>query len=201
MSAPATRHHPARSRAGRQKGFVLITGLLFLVVMTLLGLALFRSTGLMNRITANSRDKERSFEAAQAALQYSGWWLTNSYAGGNGTACAGNTNAVVANLHVCLEPLSTSLPTIAALGWIGQAFAYTPPNMTVLDGGGLVADSSDINYHAAPGVYIERLGLNANGTAQYFQSTAYGYGGDVNTVSVVRSTFKQTSKSSNLKTP
>src|SRR4051812_18960272 len=60
----------ARRRApqARQSGFILVTGLLFLVVLTLLGLAMFRSSGLMDRITANTRDKQRSFEASQSAL-------------------------------------------------------------------------------------------------------------------------------------
>ena len=46
--------------------------------MTLLGLALFRSSGLMERVSANTRDKQRAFETAQAALQYGEWWLGNS---------------------------------------------------------------------------------------------------------------------------
>ena len=204
MSAPAIRRLAARAR--HEKGFVLITGLLFLVVMTLIGLALFRGTGLMNRISANTRDKQRAFEAAQATLQYSAWWLATPAGGGNGTTCATNSGATVATLHVCTEMLDTSLTTVAALGWKNLAFAYTPPNMTVQTdgiGGGTTGSgaSTDILYYAVPGVYIERLGLDTAGTAQYYQMTAYGYGGDANSVSVVRSTYKQTAKSTNLKTP
>ncbi len=202
MSAPAFRRLSARAR--HEKGFVLITGLLFLVVMTLIALALFRGTGLMNRISANTRDKQRAFEASQAALQYSGWWLATPAGGGNGTSCSGNTNATVATIHVCTEALDPSLPTVAALGWISKAFSYTPPNMTVTGAGGGTNGSGvtmDVNYYAAPGVYVERLGLDPTGTAQFFQMTAYGYGGDQNSVSVVRSTYKQTAKSTNLKTP
>ena len=49
-----------RRGARREAGFILVTGMMFLVVMTLLGLALFRSSGLLDRITANTRDKQRS---------------------------------------------------------------------------------------------------------------------------------------------
>jgi len=201
MSAPAFRRLSARAR--HERGFVLVTGMLFLVVMTLIGLALFRGTGLMNRISANTRDKQRAFEAAQAALQYSGWWLTQPSGGGTGSTCALNSNATVATLHVCTELLSTSLTTVAALGWKDQAFSYTVPGMTVATGGGTNGSgtNTDVNYYAPPGVYIERLGLDATGAAQYFQMTAYGYGGDQNSVAVVRSTYKQTAKSTNLKTP
>lgn len=199
MSANALRR---RTRQGRpEQGFVLITGMLFLVVMTLLGLALFRGTGLLDRLTANTRDKQRAFEAAQGALEYSAWWLGTPSGGGNGSPCAGNAGATVATLHVCSEALPTSLTTIAALAWMPQAFSYTPPNMTVAAGGGLNAAGTDINYQAAPGVYVERLGLSADGKSTFYQMTAYGYGGDPNTVSVVRSTFKQTAKSVDLKKP
>jgi type IV pilus assembly protein PilX len=174
---------------------VLVTGLLFLVVMTLLGLALFRSTGLMNRISANTRDKQRAFESAEAAIQYGAWWLASAGGGGTGSSCAGNSNATVATLHVCTEALSSSIPTVAALGWASTAFSYTPPNMAVATTGGLNAAGTDINYQKPPGLYVENLGLGPTGSAQYFQLTAFGFGGDPNTVSVVRSTYKQTAAS------
>jgi type IV pilus assembly protein PilX len=180
----------------------MVTGLLFLVVMTLLGLALFRSTGLMDRITANSRDKQRSFEAAQAALEYGAWWLAQPSGGGSGTTCAGNNGtADVSTLHVCTEALSTSLTAIQDYTtWYQNAFIYKPPNMVVSPGGGM-ANATDINYQAYPGLYVEKLGLSTNGKDTFFQITAYGFAGDVNTVSVVRGTFKQTASTSILTKP
>ena len=200
MTSSRFRRPPMRAR--RERGFILVTGLLFLVVMTLLGLALFRSSGLLDRLTSNTRDKQRSFEAAQAALEYGAWWLGSTGGGGNGKACAGNNyDATVSTIHICTEPLSTSLTTIAALAWAPQAFTYTLPGMTVAAGGGMNASGSDINYQAPPGVYLENLGLSADGKTTYYQATAYGRGGDVNTYSVVRSTFKQTAKSKDRGTP
>src|SRR3954471_16081869 len=132
MSDIAFRRAPRRAR--REQGFILVTGLLFLVVMTLIGLALFRSTGLLDRMTANSRDKQRSFEAAEAAVEYGVWWLQQP-SGGTVGSCAGNSNATVASLKVCTEALSTSLTSIAAVdvsgSWVTKAFGYTPPNMSV----------------------------------------------------------------------
>jgi type IV pilus assembly protein PilX len=199
MSDIAPRRAPARVR--REQGFILVTGLLFLVVMTLIGLALFRSTGLLDRLTTNTRDKQRSFEAAESAVEYGVWWLQQP-GGGTTGSCAGNSSATTATFKVCTEPLSTSLTTIAALGWIDKAFSYTPPNMTVATGGGMSAtNANDINYYKAPGLYMESLGLSPDNKTQYYQITAYGYGGDLNTVTVVRGTFKQTSGSKNRGTP
>src|SRR6202012_1856556 len=115
--------------ARREQGFVLVTGLLFLVIVTLLGLALFRSSGLMERISSNTRDKQRAFESAQAALQYGEWWL------GNTTSLTKNacttTGQTVTSLQICSTALSTSSATVAALAWAPNAFTYTPPHMTI----------------------------------------------------------------------
>ena len=180
-------------RAAAQRGFILVTGLLFLVVMTLVALAMFRSTGLMDRISANSRDKQRSFEAAQSALQYGEWWLNNNPPGTTTSDCSalGLTSAnTVSNIHVCSNALPSTYLTKA---W-ANAFTYSPPNLTVSAGGGLVTASdlsSDVNYQKLPGFYITYLGLSptsANGGYVY-QITAYGYGGDGNTMTIVRSTY------------
>jgi type IV pilus assembly protein PilX len=197
MNAKGFRRVPRGAR--REQGFILVTGLLFLVVMTLIGLALFRSTGLLDRLTANSRDKQRSFEAAEAAVEYGVWWL-GTPTGGTQGSCAANSNATVASIVVCKEPLSTSLSTVAGMSWADKAFSYTPPNMTVATGGGM-ANTTDVNYYKAPGLYIENLGLSSDGKSQFYQITAFGYGGDTNTVTVLRGTFKQTAASKNRGTP
>ena len=187
-------------RARRERGFIMVTGLLFLTVLTLLGLALFRSSGLLDRLTANTRDKQRSFESAQAALEYGAWWLSTTGGGGDGKSCATNSAATVTTIHICTEPLAASLTTIRALAWVPQAFTYTPPGMVVATGGGM-ASATDINYQAPPGVYPENLGLSTDGKTTFYQATAYGYGGDANTVTVVRATFKRTAKSKDRGTP
>jgi type IV pilus assembly protein PilX len=198
-----TAYRRTRPGARREQGFILVTGLLFLVVMTLIGLALFRSTGLLDRLTANTRDKQRSFEAAEAAVEYGVWWLQQS-SGGTVGSCASNSNATVGSIKVCSEALSTSLTTIAAVdasgSWATKAFSYTPPNMTVnstTNVGGMNSGGTDVIYWKAPGLYPESLGLSADGKTKYYQITAYGYGGDSNTVTVVRGTFKQVAQSTN----
>ena len=53
------RHPPHRSR---QRGMVLITSLLLLVVVTILAIGMFRSIGLQEQIAGNVRDKQRAAE-------------------------------------------------------------------------------------------------------------------------------------------
>ncbi|MDE1947680.1 MAG: pilus assembly protein [Burkholderiales bacterium] len=174
-------------RPTRERGFVLITGLIFLVVLTLLGLALFRSGGMQERIAGNTREKQRALEAAESALQYGEWWVSEQNRG-TGTPCTAVTNGnVVANMKVCSNALAnpTSLP------WPAYA-SYQPPTMTVSTAGGLAANG-DINYQAKPGVYISYLGLDSTGKAQLYQVTAFGQGGSASTAAVVQSTYKMAS--------
>lgn len=47
----------------------LITGLIFMVVLTLLAMAAMRTTMLEERMSANARDRDLAFQAAEAALR------------------------------------------------------------------------------------------------------------------------------------
>jgi type IV pilus assembly protein PilX len=184
---------PARGAA--QRGFILVTGLLFLVVMTLVAVAMFRSTGLMDRISANARDKQRSFEAAQSALQYAEWWLSTTKPGGTSSNCNAPLVSAdtVANVHVCLNDIQSDFLTANA--WT-RGFTYTPPNLTSLggtgSGGGMVAPSGtsgDVNYYNLPGFYVTWLMNSPTKGGDIYQVTAYGYGGNTTTMTVLRSTY------------
>jgi len=53
----------------RQTGMALITGLIFMVVLTLLALAAMRTTTLEERMSGNARDRDLAFQSAEAALR------------------------------------------------------------------------------------------------------------------------------------
>ena len=76
---------------------VLVTSLLLLVVVTLLGLSMFRSYGIQQRIAGNVREKQRALQAAMSAQQYGEWWLSS---GSNSAGAAVICNSVLnANLN------------------------------------------------------------------------------------------------------
>lgn len=54
---------------GYQQGAVLVIGLLFLVMLTLIGVTAMSTTGLEQRMAGNSRDWQLSYEAAEAVLR------------------------------------------------------------------------------------------------------------------------------------
>lgn len=52
-----------------QKGIALVTGLIFLVVLTLISFAAMKSTSLEERMAGNARDQSIAFQAAEAAVR------------------------------------------------------------------------------------------------------------------------------------
>lgn len=59
--------HPMPRR--HQAGMALITGLIFMVVLTLLAIAAMRTTTLEELMARNARDRDLAFQSAEAALR------------------------------------------------------------------------------------------------------------------------------------
>ena len=62
----------------RQTGAVLVISLVFLVVLTMLGLGMFFSTNSEEKMARNFRDKEIALQAAEAALNEAKMLITGS---------------------------------------------------------------------------------------------------------------------------
>ena len=64
------KHHklPAQ-RAARTQGFVLMTSLMFILVLTMLGLAAMQGSTLQERMAGNQRDRSIALQAAELALR------------------------------------------------------------------------------------------------------------------------------------
>ncbi|MDF0604807.1 pilus assembly protein [Neisseriaceae bacterium TC5R-5] len=163
------------------RGFALVASLLFLVLITIIGISMFRSYGLQGRMSGNFREKSRAFESAQAALRYAEWWLSQ----GNVTTAV-NCSSIVSTPVVCSNAHSspTTLPWTVGVN-------YTPSGMTIA--------SSGINtYTRNPMFYIQYLGVNAINSGLVYQINAVGYGGNQAAVVVLQSTFIVSSTFNNL---
>ena len=58
-----------RTHTNSQNGAALITGLIFLVVLTLISLSAIKATSLEERMAGNARDQDIAFEAAEAGIR------------------------------------------------------------------------------------------------------------------------------------
>jgi type IV pilus assembly protein PilX len=178
-----------------QRGMALISSLLLLVVITILGVGMFRSFGMQERIAGNTREKEKALHAANTAETYAEWWLSSN-SGVNattGTACTGlvNVSATVAGGQVCSNSISTIATNgVGVVPWNGSseiAVAYSPPNFTLETSAGVLN-----SYYEAPRFYISFLSTSnprPSITTNVYQIDAVGYGSNPNSVAVVESGY------------
>jgi type IV pilus assembly protein PilX len=188
-----------------QHGFALITTLMILVMLTLLGVSMYRSFGLQEKVAGNTREKERAFQLAQNTLTYGEWLLLNG-SPGTGVTCSGSTTvSSTTNMRVCTAALTTPADPST---WT-TAQTYTPPSVVVASGGGLAAATTansgnsvaDINYAATPKLYMNYLGLSADGKQSLYQVTASASGGSSSTQAVVKSVYAISTSTTNLDQP
>jgi type IV pilus assembly protein PilX len=184
----------------RERGIALIAALLILLVITILGMAMFRGFGLQLRLGTNTRDKVRAFTAATTAQNYAEWYLTANN-GANSVAttdCTGTAPAAVTTQMVCsnIIPATTGAPDT----W-GAAFTYNPQNNMVTTAG------AQLSYSQLPQFYISYLGAAGTGPSYnsvlgqnntLFQIDAAGWGATPQAVAVVESAYKVSTISTNI---
>ena len=85
----------------RQRGVALLTALIFLVVLTLLGIGVYSTTTSEEKMARNFRDKEIALQAAEAAINEAKILITGSFLSGgtqryplSDTSCYSSTSVV-----------------------------------------------------------------------------------------------------------
>jgi type IV pilus assembly protein PilX len=173
-----------------QQGIALVTSLILMLLMTVVALSVFRNNNLVEKMTGNTREKQRSFQVAEAALQYGEYWLTQQSAAtltGAGVATCSTTTALT-SLQVCNVAAGQTAAQVATLKTYN---GFSPYGMVVASGGETQTDG-DINYSSKPGIYIANIGTYAGTSQILFQVTAIGYGGGAggtSTQSIVQSQY------------
>jgi type IV pilus assembly protein PilX len=187
--------YPLQQRAA-QHGMALIASLLLLVVVTILGIAMFRSFGLQEVVAGNTREKTKAVQSAESAEEYAEWWLTENGAvnATSGVTCgAGILNANSNNIQICSNTLASAVADVSVVPWViggsESAVAYTPPYLNV--------GSNAVNiYYEAPRFYISYLSGSYNATlgaqTNNYTIDSVGYGGTPNAVAIVEAGYTVT---------
>lgn len=191
-----TTEHAGLARA--QRGLVLVTTLLLLLVVTLLAIAMFHSVGIENLIAGNVLDKQHALQAADAAQTYAEQWLYDNAVTTVPIDCGLDPGATSA-LVICSKPLSTQISggEIATVPWaIGGdpsvGYQYNPGGdlaVTADTSGNTQPTPNDVS--GLPHAYVAFLGTDGTDTnAKDYRVDAWSYGGSVATVAVVQSTYQ-----------
>jgi type IV pilus assembly protein PilX len=178
----------------QHRGMALVSGLLLLLVITIIGLGMFRSIATDQKIAGNTREKERALHAANGAQAYAEWWVSQP-GGGNsiqGVDCTGLGLVTISKakpLTVC----NTALDDATVTGtWLSNkatvGFIYTIPLMNT------TAPTKADYYAQSPMVYVAYLNGaydKSSGTFTFnYRVDASGGGGNANTVAVVESVYQ-----------
>jgi type IV pilus assembly protein PilX len=188
-----------------QRGVVLVSSLLLLLVVTIMALSMFRSFGIQEKIAGNMREKQRALQAAVSAQQFAEFWLSNN---ANGTPSAPCTTLMSGNLgegQICSNQLPNVVTSVTtSLPWqingANVGVTFTPPGMLIPSATTTTANTIlNPTYFSAPTFYISDLGVSADGSepGEVYQVDAVGYGGNSNTVAVVESTYVVSTSSVN----
>ena len=203
---------PGNSPRADQRGMVLISSLLLLLVVTIMALSMFRSFSVQEKIAGNVREKQRAVQAAVSTEQYAEWWLgsqsnapvavSNNAASSVDVACLG---LAVANAAAGANPIGGQIcnNTLASNGiisagnvpWTTSGTAGTPIGVAYLPTGmgakgapctGANCLSADV-YYDVPRFYIADMGSYGR-SGELYQVDAYSYGLSADTIAVVEST-------------
>lgn len=175
-------------------GFALIAGLLFLIVLTMLGISSIGTVGLQERMAANLKEKERANEAAEVAARSAEVFLLDL------------SDIPDAKVSAPAEVWALDAPTGGIEGfldlnnWAAAITVKAPPFNVNKDGEVEIIGVGDENHYAgAPQYYIEEdrfvpYTLHPDDRAYgrgrfYYQVTGRGLGGTQTAQSVVQSRY------------
>jgi type IV pilus assembly protein PilX len=184
---------------GAQRGIVLVSSLLLLIVVTIIALSMFRSFGIQEKIAGNTREKQRALSAAVSAQQFAESWLMNNATAAPVDCVAGVLNGNAGQGQICstATKLKNVVPNgdVTTVPWtIGGApvgVSIQPTSMQFSHTPSVSAGVSNPTYYDQPTFYIADIGpsIDPNIPGEIYQVDAYGYGGAAGTVAVVESTY------------
>lgn len=177
---------PHKLQTGRdQSGAALIIGLIFLVILTLLGVSAMQATSLEERMSGNARSRNVALQAAEAALKDAEVYILSKLPANYTAACtSGLCNAA------------------GILDWKTYAWDKTKSVEYGTNPSPAAATSTKLPDESHGGVkqqaqyYIELGSVNtirdatgSNVSAQFYTIIARGWGGDTNTKVTLREVY------------
>ena len=191
------------------RGIALITALVFLVVLTLLGVTLMEGITLEQRMAHNLREKQRAIAAADAALNGTASWLssipviplpTPTQPGvASPFSIYAYDDSTVSTINFASDSFwSSSLPQSYQQSYPFNSAGATSSSGITFDGGILQYASDpeiflvELPTVPLPGDNLAAMGATygVNSVPRTFQLTAWATGGTANAVAVIQETYR-----------
>ncbi len=172
----------------RERGYVLALSLVFLLLLTIVGVTALRTTSLEEKMAHNIKDKNLSFQAAESALAEVESWL--------GTRQSQPLPNAANGLYP--QDYSGNPPAWQTVDWYGTSGLQIFPNMP--DG---TTPGTALGYvNSQPRYIVEELGTSCRkslkcGTSSgerlvNYRVTARATGGTAAAVSILQTTYNRT---------
>lgn len=178
------RNRHSMQPASRQGGAALLVALIMLLVMTLLGVTIARTTTLQERMAGNLRNHAIAFEAAETTLRDGEAWVEAQIGEGRPKAIAPGSCASPPCDVLTTDGPGAPLDPLADATWTGSTTRT----------GTQLAESA-----AASRFFIEQrqvvrdalnIGQSTDENARiYYRTTARAVGGNTTAVSILRSEY------------
>lgn len=164
-----------------QRGTALVMTLVFLVLLTMLGITAINTSTLEEKMAGNSKDQNLAFQAAETALIAAETWVESTTAA---------TQLTVNNANGIYDPAASAGTEVwDTVNLWSSSNVVTYPGVPGTPASGTLGDVT-----IRPKYIIEKLATEAllpSGTKITVRITARGTGASDNTVSMVQSTYSK----------
>lgn len=165
----------------RQRGSTLIICLVFLLILTMIGISSIQNSTLQEQMSGSARDYNSAFQAAESALRKGEIYLQ--------LATLGNFDGSGGRYMICSNPASTATECV-------------PPSWRNKASTGWIAQTGVVNVNSQPQYIIEKYPLivDVNAplaadqvpvTIDMYRITARGFGVSENSMVVLQSSFRR----------
>jgi len=173
----------------KQQGAVLIMSMVFLLIMTMLGVSAFNSTTMEEKMSANMRDRMVALQAAEVALEAGQEYMDSISAVSN---FGDGSNGLYSTNDEVWQTLDwddfgedadddPNPPVVKVTGVLSEVAA--PPMYIIEMGNEIDSEEETLNLS---GGYGDDVG---GGGATVFKLTAYGTGSSANSRAILQATY------------
>ena len=153
---------PRRPAPHRERGVVLIIGLIMLMIITIISVAAIRTTTTDEKIAGNARDRDRAFQAAEAAVR----------------SCLARVNVKPVPVTVLTVP-----PSAVGTAPVWENASHWAEGATT----SYAVDSIDSSLAVTPRCLIERFSIDPPS----YRVTGRATGGSADTVVMLQATISE----------